>query len=95
MPTPTWSTRPIWAGPASRDGGDTGAEPVVQQTAGDSRQQVYEGPDTDYPRIGSISVSDDECEILGKETDSHNWWQMDFDGETGGMGTGPLPATGP
>ena len=67
----------------------------MQQTAGDSRQQVYEGPDTDYPRIGSISVSDDECEILGKETDSHNWWQMDFDGETGGMGTGPLPATGP
>ncbi len=49
MPTPTWSTGPIWAGPASRDGGDTGAEPVVQQTAGDSRQQVYEGPDNGLP----------------------------------------------
>ena len=82
-----------WASAATV--GNPGAEQVVQQPDGDSRLQVYEGPGTDHLRIGSISVSDDECEILGKETDSHNWWQMDFDGETGWMGTGPLPATGP
>ena len=69
---------------------DPGAEPD-----GGARVRVYAGPGTDFGRLGSIAGSDDdEYEITGKETESNNWWQIDYEGDPGWVATGDLLATG-